>query len=84
MSERRPYNDPHYRTARAWLTAHPDTPCWHQCGRKATTLDHIPPVAHHAHQRGTNCCTLKPACSTCQNRQGAAITNTRRASGYPW
>jgi hypothetical protein len=72
------YNDPTYRAARAWLTAHPGTPCWKNCGRPATTIDHVPAIMHHTHVRGAGCCQLKPACRRCNCSHGASEGNRRR------
>jgi hypothetical protein len=74
-----PYNDPEYRAARAWLKAHPDTECWHpNCTAPATTIDHVPALAEHHHQRGTRCCRLQPACAPCNLGSGAALGNRMR------
>lgn len=77
------YNDPSHRAAVKALKAAPDTLCWHGCGRRATTIDHNPPLALHQHQRGTGCCTSHPACKPCQDRQGATIANNQ-GTGYDW
>ena len=56
--------------------------CWHGCGRPATTRDHQPPLALHAHVEGSGCCELLPACHPCNSRDGQRITaelNRRRA-----
>jgi hypothetical protein len=54
-----------------------DLPCHHGCGRPGTTPDHDPPLD------GTNPALWNgrflPACQPCQSRQGAAITNAKRA-----
>lgn len=57
-------------------------PCWHGCGRPATTRDHVPALALHVHVEGSGCCELLPACSPCNSRDGQLITaelNRRRA-----
>jgi hypothetical protein len=48
-------------------------------GAPATSADHDPPLALHAHTPGTACCVLRPACLPCQRRQGALIRNGRLA-----
>ena len=75
---RRPYNDPDYRAAKAWLRAHPETPCWFGCGNPATTLDHVPALMHHQHRRGAQCCELRPACHRCNSSHGATEGNRQR------
>jgi hypothetical protein len=82
----RPHNDPDYRAAKAWIKAHPDTPCW-ECGQpvgRNGTPDHNPPISAHTHQRGTHCCQLRPHCRKCSDRQGAGITNTRLIPVTNW
>jgi hypothetical protein len=79
------YNDPDYRAARRWLTAHPETRCWFDgCTELADTIDHDPPITSHTHRRGAGCCQLKPACRQHNCSHGATIGNKRRASGYDW
>ena len=79
----RPYNDPDYRRAKAWLKANPQ-PCWRGCGRTATTLDHVPAIMEHTHQRGARCCELRPACLTCNSSDGAAKGNAKRNPSSGW
>jgi hypothetical protein len=77
----RPYNDPDYRRAAAWLKANPDTPCTLRlpgCTGLATTIDHQPAITEHAHVRGAQCCTLRPACHHCNSSHGATLGNRRR------
>lgn len=77
----RPYNDPDYKAAKAWLKAHPTTTCWfHECTALADTVDHVPAISEHQHVRGTNCCQLKPACRAHNCGHGASIGNAARAS----
>lgn len=68
------------RTADAYRTG--QYPC-HMCGiRPGTTVDHVPALTAFAHPsmwRGV----LKPACATCQGRQGARITNERKGVARP-
>lgn len=78
----RPYNDPDYRAARAWLTAHPDTLCYFPgCTRRADTIDHKPAIAEHNHVRGSRCCTLHPACRYHNCSHGASMGNRMREPG---
>ena len=72
-----PYAEPGYRAAKARLAKWP-TPCWKGCGRLATTPDHVPALARHAHVAGSGCCELLPACGPCNMGDGARIGNTRR------
>jgi hypothetical protein len=74
----KPRNEPAYLAARAWLTAHPNTPCWRRCGRTATTIDHVPPLRFH-HHRGRGCCELRPACTKCNYGDGARIAQRVKA-----
>lgn len=83
MAALRPYNDPDYRRARAWLKANPQ-PCWRGCGRTATTLDHVPAIMEHTHQRGARCCELRPACLRCNTSDGAAKGNAKRNPSSGW
>lgn len=73
----RPYGEVAYRDARARLDRQPG-PCWHGCGRTATTLDHVPALAEHAHLPGSGCCQLRPACAPCNYAAGARIAARRR------
>lgn len=73
----RPYRDPEYRAAKAWLKANPMTPCW-MCGLPATTIDHVPALMHHVHTRGARCCELRPACRRCNSSHGATEGNKAR------
>jgi hypothetical protein len=83
MTTLRATNDAAYRAMVQHLKA-VEIQCWRGCGNRATSPDHHPPVTHHQHVRGSGCCELRPSCLPCQKRQGAAITNARRASGYSW
>lgn len=79
----RPYNDPDYRAARAWLTAHPETRCYRpDCNRQATDLDHTPSIAEHHHVRGARCCTLRPACAHHNRSAGATLGNQMRTEQH--
>lgn len=81
----RPYNDPDYRAARAWLTANPGTVCYIDgCTEPATTIDHVPAIAEHDHRRGAGCCRLLPACRYHNCSSGAAIGNRLREPRTPW
>jgi hypothetical protein len=84
-SERPTTNGGEYRRARAWLTAHPATQCWHEgCTNQATTIDHVPAIIHHHHQRGTHCCQLRAACEHCNKSHGATIGNMNREPASGW
>lgn len=74
----RPYTDPEYRAALDVLR-HNAVGCW-RCGARATTPDHVPPLAEHVHVRGSGCCQLRPACAPCNLADGARLTNRRRRS----
>lgn len=81
----RPYNDPDYRAARAWLTANPGTRCWHEgCTTPATTIDHVPALMQHSHVRGARCCRLLPACLPHNCGDGATLGNRAREPHTPW
>ena len=85
MNRLRPYNDPDYRAARAWLTANPSTMCYFTgCNRVATTIDHNPAVAQHHHIRNSGCCSLNPACGPHNFSHGAMIGNMKRSSSFDW
>ena len=73
------YNERRYRNARAWLTANPNTRCWHDnCTALADTIDHVPAITLHQHRPDTNCCRLLPACRAHNCGDGARIGNTKR------
>jgi hypothetical protein len=73
------YNDPDYRAARAWLTAHPETLCWFNgCTARADTVDHVPAIVNHTHVRGAHCCELRPACRRHNCSHGASEGNRQR------
>jgi len=74
------YRDRDYLAAAAALKRTP-TRC--SCGRLATTIDHDPPLALHQHQRGTGCCTYRPACTGCNCGAGASIARRRRLTRRP-
>lgn len=73
----RPYGEAGYRAAGELLRRRPG-PCWHGCGRTATTLDHVPALAEHCHVPGSGCCELRPACAPCNYGDGARLANRRR------
>jgi hypothetical protein len=83
------YADPAYRRARRQLTRHPAACIY--CGRPATTLDHVPALALHHHERNSGCCELHPACLACNVRRGVKVRTrigraraaARRAAGEP-
>jgi len=72
---RAPYNAP-YQRARLALLIYGGR-C--KCGRRATSLDHQPPLATHTHIEGSGCCRLVPACLPCQRRQGGELRSAKRA-----
>jgi hypothetical protein len=74
------YGDPEYRAALDVLR-HGDVACWHGCGRRATSPDHVPALVEHEHVRGSGCCQLRPSCAPCNIRAGVAIGNRRRRAG---
>lgn len=69
--------DPAYRQAVRLLAAG-DYRCWHGCGRRATSPDHVPALIDHDHTPGSGCCELRPSCPTCNYSSGAAVGNRRR------
>jgi 5-methylcytosine-specific restriction endonuclease McrA len=73
-----PRNSAAYVAARRRLKSNP-APCWKGCGNTATTIDHVPPLALH-HHTGRGCCELRPACPSCNYRDGARIAARRRAA----
>jgi hypothetical protein len=80
----RPYNDPTYRAARAWLSAHPDTLChFAGCSHKADTIDHVPALVEHQHVRGSRCCTLHPACRLHNFGHGGRLARARERTPEP-
>jgi hypothetical protein len=78
----RPYDEPAYRAARAQLRS--GLACWRGCGNQATTIDHVPALAAHHHQPGSDCCALLPACAQCNYAGGARIANRRRSGRRPY
>jgi hypothetical protein len=78
-----PYAEVAYRAARAELTRFPKA-CWKSCGRPATTIDHVPALARHAHIPGTGCCELLPCCAACNMAAGARIGNRGRTPRRPY
>ena len=57
------------------MTRENPTPCAHCQRAVATTLDHDPPLAQHAHRNGTGCCRLIPSCDDCNRRGGVMVAN---------
>lgn len=43
------------------------------CGNMATTRDHEPALALHAHVEGSGCCVLVPACRPCNSAHGRLV-----------
>lgn len=77
----RPYGEAAYRAALDVLR-HSVTPCVY-CGARATSPDHVPPLAEHEHTRAGDCCQLVPACGPCNLARGAAVGNRRRRAMSP-
>jgi hypothetical protein len=72
------YAEREYRAAVAELRANVYR-CWHPgCQARATTPDHVPPLAEHVHVAGSGCCLLRPSCAPCNLADGAALGNRRR------
>lgn len=74
------YGERAYRRARAELAAGA-VACVHRlegCTGRATTPDHVPAIAEHAHTAGGDCCVLVPSCASCNLKRGAALGNRRR------
>ena len=61
------YDDARYRAARKSILA-TEQPC-HKCGRRATTIDHVPPLSSVADPR-TWQGELLPACKKCNYGHG--------------
>ena len=74
------YGDRDYRAALQVLRSETYS-CWHGCGRRATTPDHVPALAEHRHDPGSGCCQLRPSCYPCNASAGAALGNRRRRVG---
>jgi hypothetical protein len=49
--------------------------CW-QCGRRATELDHVPPLKTHKHREGSGCCRSRPSCAVCARAQGGELSHS--------
>lgn len=79
---RRVYGEADYRAAVAYLRA-VEVACWHGCGRRASTPDHVPALADHDHREGSGCCQLRPSCQPCNVATGAAVGNRRRRAASP-
>lgn len=76
-------NDPEYQAYKRYLRTH-EVACWYGCGRRATSPDHRPRLTDHRHIRGTGCCTLHPACATCNTSDGATHGNQQRRPRSGW
>jgi hypothetical protein len=72
-----PYG-PAYERARKRLLGRPCALRLVCDGAPATSADHVPPLSRHRHVEGSGCCHLQPACTPCQNRQLADLTNETR------
>ena len=66
-----PYGPAHEKLRKALIK--PGTLCHFGCGRQASELDHVPPLALHDHHEGTSCCVSLPACWRCQREQAAEL-----------
>jgi hypothetical protein len=64
-----------YRRKLEGLKAGPPLPCAHCKRRRATTLDHSPPLAMHLHRPDSGCCVLVPSCEPCNRRGGQMVAN---------
>jgi hypothetical protein len=58
-----------YRRFRDGLKAYPRGCAVDGCDRTADTVDHVPPLAQHAHVEGSGCCVLRGVCA--QHNYGA-------------
>jgi 5-methylcytosine-specific restriction endonuclease McrA len=72
-----PYKDPVYQANRVTVLALAEGQCQmtHGCQRRATTVDHVIPLAKGGTHELAN---LRAACRTCNSRGGMAIVNERR------
>lgn len=62
-----------------WRSEHLTGPCAYGCGRRATTLDHIWPVARGGESRPGN---LAPACGPCNSSKKDALPGAWIDRGY--
>src|SRR5215471_11328940 len=62
-----------YQRRLAGLRSGPPMPCVHCQVRRATTLDHDPPLAAHVHREGSDCCRLVPSCEACNKHGGRLV-----------
>lgn len=65
----RPYNDPAYRAYRAHVRES-GQPCGYGCGQRATTVDHIVPLARGGANDRSN---WIPSCGRCNFSKGARV-----------
>jgi hypothetical protein len=65
------YNAEYRRIRRMALD--PPVLCGRCVRRQATTLDHDPPLAMHAHRNGSGCCRLIPCCEECNRAGGQEV-----------
>jgi len=70
--QRHAYRDPAYVAARRRL-GRGDVACAYGCGRAADSLDHVPALALHHHERDSGCCDIVPCCHTCNARRGVVV-----------
>jgi len=66
------YDANYQRRVRGLLQGTPVT-CAHCQRRRATTLDHDPPLAMHLHRPGSGCCRLVPSCEDCNRTGGIQV-----------
>jgi len=72
----RPYDEPEHRALSARLKV-VEVRCW-RCPARASTVDHVPPLARHQHRHGTRCCELRPACPRCNYSTGSRLARRAR------
>jgi hypothetical protein len=64
-----------YQRKLAGLRSGPPLVCAHCLKRRATTLDHNPPLAMHVHRPDSGCCVLVPSCEPCNRGGGQMVAN---------
>jgi len=64
-----------YQRKLAGLRSGPPLTCAHCLKRRATTLDHNPPLAMHVHRPDSGCCVLVPSCEPCNRGGGQMVAN---------
>ena len=72
------YHRAEYQRLRLEVLAAAGWQCqWPGCHRRATTVDHVTPLAYGGSNAAEN---LRASCWTCNSRGGAAVTNELRAA----